>query len=90
MFTGLQYDDSSELCEGTMGNQEDAVCYQNAHLGRNQVNVNKLAMIENLPSREALAKVLQRGSLEDEFIHLGRNGEYNIRVEVSPCEATWV
>lgn len=73
-----------------MGNQEDAVCYQNAHLKRNQVNVNKLAMVENPPSREALAKVLQRGSLEDEFIHLGRDVEYNVGVEVSPCETAWV
>jgi hypothetical protein len=37
---------SSEVCKDTLDNQEKAVFYQNAHLERTQVNINKLGMTE--------------------------------------------
>ena len=71
--------------------------YQNEHLNHHRHQdvshftvFNTNANPDDAPSRETLAQILERGSLQNELVDLGGDGQDLVWVEVSSCTRTSV
>ena len=66
-----------------------SISHQNAHL-RALVSVlrNELDVQRDVPSREALAQVLEGGCLDDELVYLRWHRQHFVRVKISACHSS--